>query len=162
MNHPNGTARSNLTLNTHPDAMRILADVCKRFRVPRSQLMGRDRHWVVCWPRFIAIALIHEVVPANQASMAALFQVSQQAICNALGAVRELEEVSAHARSDMGIMRMRLGINLENQIAKFVGEAATPTEGVKKADTPPKRNLFSEKNRPVVSSPFDGKTDQLS
>lgn len=97
-------------MNRAAESQRIIRDVCKRFNIRRSLLISKDRHWVNVWPRFIAIALIRESTGMTEVKIARIFRVTQQTVDNALGAVKDMEETSKYARSDLAIMRMRLGI----------------------------------------------------
>lgn len=98
-------ARARADLASNEQARFILAQIAKRFELSTEQLLGRDRQWPICWPRFIAITLIHESTKAKQWEIGQLFGIKQQSVWNALRSVQDLLDTSALARSDVDISR---------------------------------------------------------
>jgi hypothetical protein len=115
---PDGQIRKSMDLRKCPQAMRIVRDVCKRFKVRQCDLSSQSKEWTICWPRFIAIALIYETVPCRQSDIGALLNRKQQSIYDAIQSAKDLEQTSAFANSDLVIMRMRLGIGYSDPRTK--------------------------------------------
>jgi chromosomal replication initiation ATPase DnaA len=91
-------------------AEHVILQICKRFKVSRSSLMSRDRHWIICWPRFLAMALIRESCAATQNDLAALFNRTPQNCMYGIGVVESLTRISKQAKSDLLISRQWVGL----------------------------------------------------
>jgi chromosomal replication initiation ATPase DnaA len=91
-------------------AEHVILQICKRFKVSRSSLMSRDRHWIICWPRFQAMALVRESCAATQNDLAALFNRTPQNCMYAIRTVESLTRISKMARSDIAICRTWVGL----------------------------------------------------
>lgn len=106
-----GSSASQLSqVSADPRALEVLRQVCERWSISRERLLGKDRHWVSLWPRYVAMEMVLESTGCQRMAIARLFGRTPSGITRALQQAADLEQTSKRARSDLEIMRLRLDL----------------------------------------------------